>query len=308
MKQLLVLVVLVAGIGACSSSDTPELLGDQAYGAGRYAEALRQYQAAAPHASGSRIWAKLGAAALHVDDLHAASDAYRRLGAEDPTRSAEAAEGLEAVARRADEAGDVGVLHQALLGIRAVAPERPSAPLALALARRTAVTGSEAATILPAALAAAPDAAVFDSLLAAYGAALQEMGACDQAAPTFRATLRRTRDPGLRQRAGAGLANCALTLGITALGAHRLEDAARWFYQASQVDSTTWTGRRALIGLGDARVGQGDILGAVIAFQQALGSSAHPDSLGLVATERLRTLGAPMPAPEPADTSIRRTP
>jgi tetratricopeptide (TPR) repeat protein len=308
VKRLVALVVLVAGIGACNSSDTPELLGDQAYGAGRYAEALRQYQAAAPHASGSRIWAKLGAAALHADDLHAASEAYRRLGAEDPTRSSEAAEGLEAVARRAEQAGDVDVLHQAILGLRAVAPERPSAPFALALARRTAVSGAEAATLLPAALAAAPDAAVFDSLLAAYGAALQETGACDQAAPTFRATMRRTRDPGLRQRAGTGLANCALNLGITALGAHRLEDAGRWFYQAAQVDSTTWTGRRALIGLGDARVGQGDILGAVIAFQQALGSGAQPDSLGQIAAERLRTLGAPMPAPAPADPSNRRTP
>jgi tetratricopeptide (TPR) repeat protein len=250
----------------------------------------------------------MGAAALHVDDLRSASEAYRRLGAEDPTRSDEAAEGLEAVARGAERAGDVAALHDAVLGLRAVAPERPSAPYALALARRATMSGPEAMVILPAALAAAPDAAAFDSLLAAYGTALQAAGACDQAAPTFRAVLRRSRDPAVRQRAGTGLATCALSLGVTALGAHRTEDAAHWFYQAAQVDSTTWTGRRALLGLGDARVGQGDILGAVIAFQQALGSGAQPDSLGQIAAQRLRTLGAPMPAPAPADPSNRRTP
>jgi hypothetical protein len=49
-------------------------------------------------------------------------------------------------------------------------------------------------------------------------------------------------------------------------------------------------------------------LGAVIAFQQALGSAAQSDSLGHIAAQRLHTLGAPMPAPAPADPSNRRTP
>ncbi len=308
MRRRLAAAALLAAFGACRPSDSPELLGDQAYGAGHYADALRQYRGAARYASNSRIWAKLGSAALHMNDLHTASEAYRHLAAEDPTRSAEAAEGLEAVARGAERAGNVPVLHDAVLGLRAVAPERPSAPYALVLARRAAVSGPEAMALLPAALAAAPDAAAFDSLLAAYGAALQESGACDQAAPTYRAALRRSRDPAVRTRAGTGLATCSLSLGLVALGAKRTDDAAHWLVQAAQVDSTTWTGRRALIGLGDARVDQGDILGAVIAFQQALGPATPPDSLGRIAAERLRTLGAPLPAPAPADPSPRRTP
>lgn len=297
-------------VTACRQAANPEALGDQAYVAGRYVDALRDYQAAARVAGGSRVWAKAGAAALHTDSLRAALEAYRELAAEDPTRVEEAAEGLDAVARGAERRGEVASLHEAVLGLRAVAPERPTARYALALARQSAIGGKEAVALLPAALAAAPDATTFDSLLTAYGAALQDAGACDQAAPTYRAALRRTRNPVLRGRAGSGLATCALSLGLVAQGAHRSEEAARWFVQAAQVDSTTWTGRRALIGLGDARVEQGDILGAAIAFQQALGSAVPPDSLGRIAGARLQSLGAPPPAagPAPPDTSHRRTP
>jgi len=75
-----------------------------------------------------------------------------------------------------------------------------------------------------------------------------------------------------------------------------------------RVDSTTWTGRRALIGLGDARVGQGDILGAAIAFQSVVDArTSLADSLARMAADRLRALGA---AGEPggADSAVRRTP
>jgi hypothetical protein len=75
-----------------------------------------------------------------------------------------------------------------------------------------------------------------------------------------------------------------------------------------RVDSTTWTGRRALIGLGDARVGQGDILGAAIAFQSVLDERASPsDSLAMMAADRLRSLGAAGPIMTP-DTGRRGPP
>jgi hypothetical protein len=88
-----------------------------------------------------------------------------------------------------------------------------------------------------------------------------------------------------------------LSQGLKALGGGRVDDAAGWFLQAVRADSTSWTGRRALIGLGDARVGQGDILGAAIAFQSVIdGRSGPADSLTRIAQDRLRALGAAGPA------------
>ena len=75
-----------------------------------------------------------------------------------------------------------------------------------------------------------------------------------------------------------------------ALGNGHPADAEQWLVQAVRVDSVSWTGRRALIALGDARVGQGDILAAAIAYQSA--ADAGADSLGRIARERLSRLGA----------------
>ena len=158
-------------------------------------------------------------------------------------------------------------------------------------------------------MAAAPDAATLDSLLGVYAATLQTGGGCEPAAPVYRAVLRRSRDFELRGRAGAGLATCALSLGLAALGAGRPDDAVDWFIQAVRVDSTSWTGRRALIGLGDARVGQGDIFGAAIAFQSVVdGRSSASDSLARMAADRLGALGPRVPPSGPADSGSRRRP
>ena len=292
MKRWPALLLVLA---ACRSGAGPEFAGDRAYAAGRYTEALTQYRTATTRDTPGRVWAKLGAAAIHAGDLRAAAEAYRRL-AEDPSRGVEAAEGLDLVARAADRQGDGTALHDAVLGLEAVAPERPIARYALALVRRPGTAGTDAVTLLPAALAAAPDGATQDSLLSAYAASLQSSAGCEQSAPVYRTVLRRSRDPGVRGRAGAGLATCALSLGLAALGAGRADDAADWLVQAVRVDSTSWTGRRALIGLGDARVGQGDILAAAIAFQAVLDRRAGPaDSLARIAEDRLRALGAAGP-------------
>jgi hypothetical protein len=98
----------------------------------------------------------------------------------------------------------------------------------------------------------------------------------------------------VRAVAGSGLATCALNLGLAALGGGRAADAERWLVQAVRVDSVSWVGRRALIALGDARVGQGDILAAAIAYQSAADAGAT-DSLGRIARERLKALGGGEP-------------
>ena len=50
------------------------------------------------------------------------------------------------------------------------------------------------------------------------------------------------------------------------------------------------TGRRALVGLGDARIKLGDILGAAIAYQDAIDSEST-DSISIMARQRLTALG-----------------
>jgi len=287
MRIVLALGILAAG---CRGAGGPELAGDRAYGAARYDEALAAYRHAAGKTGPGRVWAKLAAAALHTGDLRLSADAWRRVAADDPTRLEEAADGLEAVAREADRRGDTAALHDAVLALRTAAPERALGRHALALARREALAGGDALAILPAAMAAAPDAGTVDSLLGAYASALQASAGCEQAAPAYRATLRRTRSSVVRAGAGGGLATCALSLGLVALGGGRAAEAERWLVQAVRVDSVSWVGRRALIALGDARVGQGDILAAAIAYQSAVDAGAT-DSLGRLAKERLNRLG-----------------
>jgi tetratricopeptide (TPR) repeat protein len=287
MRSRVLLAFLAAG---CGGAGGPELAGDRAYGAARYAEALAEYREAAGTDGPGRIWAKVAAAALHTGDLRVAADAWSRVAADDPTRLDEAADGLEAVAREADRRGHATALHNAVLALRAAAPERPLGRHALALARRGTLSDAEALAILPAAIAAAPDAETVDSLLGAYASVLQTSAGCEQAAPAYRATLRRTRSSVVRARTGGGLATCALSLGLVALGGGRADEAERWLVQAVRVDSVSWVGRRALIALGDARVGQGDILAAAIAYQSAADAGAT-DSLGRIARERLNRLG-----------------
>jgi hypothetical protein len=290
VKRPLLLALLVAGCGRSG----PELAGDHAYGAGRYAEAVTRYRAAAEHDRGGRIQAKLATAALRAGQPGLAAAAWRQLAGDDPTRLDESADGLEAVAREAAHRGDAAALREAVLGLRAVAPERPIGRHVLALTRYGPLSQVEAVTLLPAAMAAAPDAESVDTLLAAYAAALQASAGCEQAAPAYRATLRRTRSSAVRAVAGSGLATCALNLGLAALGGGRAADAERWLVQAVRVDSVSWVGRRALIALGDARVGQGDILAAAIAYQSAADAGAT-DSLGRIARERLKALGGGEP-------------
>jgi tetratricopeptide (TPR) repeat protein len=128
--------ILLVCAAACGGAGDRERSGDRAYGEGRYAEALIEYQQVLAGDPDARIWAKAGAAALRTSNLGVASDAYLRLAAEDPTRAEEAAEGLEAVARAAERAGDAKRLQAAVVGMGAIAPDRSIGRYALELIRR----------------------------------------------------------------------------------------------------------------------------------------------------------------------------
>jgi tetratricopeptide (TPR) repeat protein len=279
-------------LSGCRQVGDHERRGDQAYGEGRFAEALSEYRAAVAKDPDARIWAKTGAAALRAGNLEVAADAYLRLAGEDPTRAEEAAEGLESVARAADRGGDGKRLEAAVVGLGMIAPHRSIARYALAVVRRPGAEANDLVPVLPAAIAAAPDAETVDSLLVVYASALRETTGCDQALPLFQATLRRTRAPLLRGRAEDGAAACSLVMGLRAEAAGTPEDAALWFAAAIRVDSSTAVGRRALVGFGDARIRLGDTLAGAAAYEVVAEDQVQSDSTTLMARDRLEELRA----------------
>jgi tetratricopeptide repeat protein len=279
-------------IAGCGRVGDHERRGDQLYGEGQYSQALAEYRTALASDPDARLWAKTGAAALRTGNLEVASDSYLRLAAEDPTRSEEAAEGLDAVARAADRAGDVKRLESAVVGLGMIAPSRSIGRYALELIRRPGAEATDLVAVFPGAIAAAPDAETVDSLLAVYGAALRETSGCDQALPVFQATLRRTRVDALRRRAEDGVAGCSLALGLRAEAAGKSDDAALWFAAAIRVDSSTPVGRRALVGYGDAKLRLGDTAAGAQAFQAVASDQVQSDSTSQMARDRLEELRA----------------
>jgi tetratricopeptide (TPR) repeat protein len=291
VRRLLRVVLGTALLAGCGRGDQ-ERQGDQSYGEGRYNQALTQYRAALAKDPDARLWAKAGAAALRTGNLAVASDAYLRLAAEDPSRAAEAAEGLDAVARAADRAGDGKRLEAAVVGLGMIAPNRSIGRYALQLVRRPGADPNDLVAVLPGAIAAAPDAETVDSLLTVYAAALRETSGCDQGLPIFQATLRRTRVAALRTRAEDGVAGCSLALGLRAEAQGEHGDAALWFAAAIRVDSGTPVGRRALVGYGDARLRLGDTIAGALAFQAVASDIVQSDSTSRMAWDRLEELRA----------------
>jgi hypothetical protein len=285
-------LVGAAAVTACGQVGDHERRGDEAYGQGRYNEALGEYRTAVAQDPDARLWAKAGAAALRTGNLEVAGDAYLRLAAEDPTRAEEAAEGLEAVARAADRGGDSKRLETAVVGLGMIAPNRSIGRYALAVVRRPGAEANDLVAVLPAAIAAAPDAETVDSLLGVYAAALRETSGCDQALPVFQATARRTKLTGLRSRAEDGIAGCSLAMGLLAEAGGKPEDAALWFAAAIRVDSGTPVGRRALVGYGDARLRLGDTLAGAQAYQAVASDEVQSDSTSQMARDRLEELRA----------------
>jgi tetratricopeptide (TPR) repeat protein len=286
-------------VGACAGRAADhERLGDAAYGRAEYQPALQEYRAAARISQNARLAAKLGAAALKAGEIREAADAYRQLASLDNSRADEAATGLELVAKAAERAGDGSALQLAVVTLRGVAPQRLVSRYTLGIARSGKLTPEETIAIGPAALAAAPDGATGDSLLVLYASAARETTACEVAAAAYETVLRRTHDAPLKTRAANGYGLCAVQLGQEALTVDHAEIAARWFGKAASFSEGSPTGRRALVGLGDARIKLGDILGAAIAYQDAM--QAEPDdSIGTLARQRLAALGSSADANQP---------
>ena len=292
------LTALLVLAGCSGAAADHERLGDRSYREGRFADAAAEYRAAARSDPSGRLFAKLGSAALHTRDLPVAIDAFTALKQADASRAAEAAVGLERAAYQALRGGasQLTYLASAVRALRSVAPGRPLGRFALAPVK--GLDPAEAVSALPAALASASGGRAVDSLLVAYGDAQRVTTACEAATRTFGAVLRRTRDAGLRRTASQGIGACALRLGLDALAGEQPEAAEHWFESAMRVVPASPAGWRATIGLGDARLRQGDILGAALAYQSVLSATAVPDTLLKLATEKLNALGGAPPAVE----------
>ncbi|HYK82978.1 MAG TPA: hypothetical protein VEU55_07515, partial [Gemmatimonadales bacterium] len=168
------IAVLALGLACQRSAADHEELGDRQYAASGYRDALAEYELGLrAHPGNADLYAKAGAAALHVGEYGLAVSNYVALGEHDRTRAAEAADGLERVVRAALAAGDRADAAKGLTGLRVVAPARPLGRYARLAALDAADRGATAGALalLPAAAGAACDARTADSLLYVYGMA-----------------------------------------------------------------------------------------------------------------------------------------
>ena len=297
MKRFGALLVLVS-LACTRSAANHEELGDRSYVAGSYADALAEYQLGRRGNAGSAtLLAKVGAAAMHAEDYELAAEAYLALGRRDRSRADEAADGLDRVARAALAANDRTALASALTGLREVAPRRPLGRYAVLAALDAVDRGdtAEAAALLPIAAASAADAARADSLLFVYGRTLVRVRDCSTAVRVFEGVIRRQRAPVVVESAREGLGLCALVEGQRALEQGRPADAEGWFRRATAPGASPDVVRAAFLGLGDVRMAQGDVTGAMESYQQALAGGTPGDTISQRAQEKLNALGKAEP-------------
>lgn len=291
--------LLLALSCACTRSAADhEELGDRAYTAGDYRSALAEYQLGIKaHPGSGSLDAKLGAAALHTEEYVLAAEAYRSLARDDRSRTDEAADALERVVRAALGANERAALTSALTGLREIAPSRPLGRY-VTLAALDAVDRGDTVTalaLLPVATAASGDPARADSLLYLYGMTLVRVRDCSTAVRVFEGVIWRKRAPVVAESAREGLGLCALVEGQLALERGRPADAEDWFRRATAPGASPDVVRAAFLGLGDVRLSQGDIAGALESYQQALVGGTPGDTLAQRAQEKINSLGKAEP-------------
>src|SRR6267378_4890474 len=112
-----------------------------------------------------------------------------------------------------------------------------------------------------------------------------------KAVRVFEGVLRRQRAPTVVERSREGLGLCALVEGDRALQAGRPADAEAWYRRATAPGASPDVARGAFLGLGDVRLSQGDIAGAIESYQQALAGGTPGDTISQRAQEKLNALG-----------------
>jgi tetratricopeptide (TPR) repeat protein len=284
---------VVVGLACQPSAADHEELGDRAYAAGAYRDALAEYELGLKvDPSSGNLNAKAGAAALHVGEFSTAVDAYIALG-QDRSRAGEAANGLERVARAALAASDRSDAARGLAGLRTVAPGRPLGRYARLAALDAADHGDTAGAmaLLPAAAAAAGDARIADSLLFVYGMSAVRARDCATAVPVFEGVIRRQREPAVADGAREGMGLCSLVEGQRLLDGGKPGEAEDWFRRATAPGAPADVVRGAFIGLGDVKLAQGDVAAALDSYQQALTGGTPGDTITQRAQAKINALG-----------------
>ena len=302
MRLLLAALAIGVTVAACARSAADhEELGDRAYAAGNNRDALAEYRLALLASPGrASLHAKAAAAALRNQEFAFALTEYRALAMADRARLNEATDGLERVVRAALRANERGVGETALATLRVLAPDRPLGVYARAVAVDAAEQGrfAEARALLPPAIAAATDERSADSLLYVYGLVSARARDCGVAVPAFETVLRRGREPAVVDGAREGIGLCALVEGRRALEAGRTAEAEEWLRRATAPGSAADVARAALLGLGDIRLAQGDVVGALESYQRVLQDGTPGDTLSLRAQQRISAVGrAESPTP-----------
>lgn len=278
--------VLLLFLAACTSGrPDAERQGDRAWHAGRWTQAVALYRSAD---SSPRVIAKLADAAFLSGSLLEAAQAWTRLGVDAPDRAAEAASQLARTAAAAERDNSPRALVLAIAGLRRLAPGWPLGRLSLRLAHDPGPFDSLAMSVIPAALAAAPGRTAADSLILSLGRAQRAAGDCRRAVPTLQSAARRSGDGATHDSAMAQLGWCELTIGLQALASNHAADAEPWLDQVARRDPLGAVGRRAMVAFGDARLAEGDLPAATLAWQTVAAAPVAPDSVTVLALERLR--------------------
>ena len=286
--------VLMTASGCGPGADAHEHRGDRAYSELQFADAVASYRLAVRSGGTADLWAKLGAAGLRLPDYAVAAEAYRELAASDALRVREAMQGLDLAAQGAEQAGDFATLKVVLLSLLSIAPQWANGTYALTVVRNVQTTPEERLVLLPLAAAAASDRRTADSLLGGYAGVLQATESCRKGIRVYRSVLRRSESSRLAEDLLAGRAACALVLGQEHLDGEPWA-AEGWFLEAVDAAPESDVGRMALVGLGEARSEQGDLIGAALAYQAAVASAIDPDSITIVAMEKLNEIAAARP-------------
>src|SRR5438046_7738462 len=154
--------------------------------------------------------------------------------------------------------------------------------------------------LLPGAVAAAADARMADSLLFVYGMAAVRARDCATAVPAFEGVIRRQREPAVADRAREGLGWCSLVEGQRLLEKGKPAEAGDWFRRATAPGAPAEVVRGAFLGLGDVKLAQGDVAGALESYQQALAGGTPGDTLTQRVQDKINALGkADAPPPNP---------
>ena len=268
------ITLLVLAIGCSRSAADHEELGDREYAKGSYRDALAEYQLGLKAHETADLHAKTAAAALHTQDYALAAAEYRELADKDRSRAGEAAVGLERVVRAALAANERAALVAALRALQVVTPTRPLGRYARIAALDAADRGDTAGALglLPSAVAArARD--------------------CATAVPVFEGVIRRQREPAVSDGAREGLSLCTLLEGQARLEHGKPAEAEAWFRRATAPGAPADVARAAYLGLGDVRLAQGDVPGALESYQQALSGGNPGDSIAVRAQQKINALG-----------------